>query len=138
MDNIQTNTRSGNVTFASSDLSGKNGLLAKLTSTGVALPSALTDDTPYVIIDGGTSETDVKPLNRGEQIRIFLKGTCSQGDLLSAADPSTAADAGKVRKVPTTAGTYEVIGIAEESGVDGQAVLVRAFHKTVTIAASNG
>jgi hypothetical protein len=138
MDNIQTNTRAGNVAFASGDLSAKNGYLAKLTSTGVALPAALTDDTPYVIVDGGTSETVVKPLNRGEQIRVMLKGTCSQGDLLCAADPTTAADAGKVRAVPTAAGTYKVIGIAEESGVDAQAVLVRAFDKSVTVAASQG
>lgn len=138
MDNIQTNTRAGNVAFASGDLSAKNGYLAKLTPAGVALPAALTDDTPYVIVDGGTSETVVKPLNRGEQIRVILKGACSQGDLLCAADPAISADAGKVRAVPEAAGTYRAVGIAEESGVDGQAVLMRAFDKSVTVSASQG
>lgn len=136
MDNIQTNTRQGIVRLPSADLSGKNGLLAKLTSTGLDLPAALTDDTPYVVVDGGETESSVKPLNRGEQVRVFVKGACAMGDLLCAADPSTAADKGKLRKLPMTAGTYAVLAIAEEAGVDGQAVLVRAYNKSVTVASS--
>lgn len=132
-DNIQTNTKAGNLSFASANLIGKEGLLVKLTETGLALPEDITDITPYVVVDGGQTESSVKPLNRGEQVRIFLKGICAQGALLMAADPATPDDAGKVRALPSTTGSYEVIGIAEESGEDGQAVLVRAFNKTVVI-----
>lgn len=85
---------------------------------------------------GGATESSVKPLNRGEQVRVFVKGACAMGDLLCAADPSTAADKGKLRKLPTTAGTYAVLAIAEEAGVDGQAVLARAYNKSVTVASS--
>jgi hypothetical protein len=36
-------------------------------------------------------------------------------------------DAGMVRLIPTAAGTYRVIAIAEEAGVDGQLVLCRPY-----------
>lgn len=44
---------------------------------------------------------------------------------LVLADPGTAADKGKVRVLPAAAGTYRVLAIAEEKGVDGQLVLCR-------------
>lgn len=130
MDNIQTNTRSGALTLKSENLTGKEGLLAKMTENGVALPAALTDDVPYVVVDGGETESGVKPMCVNDQVRIFLKGTCKAGDKLVLA--AIATDAGKVAAIPAAAGTYNVVGIAEEDGVDGQAVLVRPYNKTVT------
>ena len=133
MDNIQTNTKAGSLTLPSANsLEGKNGLLAKLTANGVALPTSINDDVPYVIVDGGESEAGVKPLSRGEQVRVCIKGTCNMGDLLCLAEIS-GEDAGKVRALPSASGSYAVIGIAEESAEDGQAVLVRAYSKSVTI-----
>ena len=46
---------------------------------------------------------------------------------------TTAADKGKVRKVPATSGTYRLIGIAEEAFVDGQLVRVRPTFGSVTV-----
>ena len=51
------------------------------------------------------------------------------------ADPSAPADAGEARAVPAANGTYLVVGIAEEVGVDGQHVRVRPYGPlSVTIA----
>ena len=51
--------------------------------------------------------------------------SCNPGDQLVLADVATPADKGKVRVLPATAGTYRVLGIAEQVGVDGQLVLFR-------------
>ena len=67
---------------------------------------------------------------------ITLKGTCNPGDVLVLADVATAADKGKVRTLPAAAGTYRVLGIAEQAGVDGQSVLARpAMVGNVTVTA---
>ena len=67
----------------------------------------------------------MRPSEAGRTIRVTLKGACNPGDVLVLADVTTAADKGKVRALPATAGTYRGLGIAEEIGVDGQLVLVR-------------
>jgi len=128
----QSNTRTGKFSvLAGEDLTGKEGCLVELThDTGVPevkLPSANTVITPY-IVDEGAEDTElvqVIPLEQTRNVRIPLKGTCNPGDQLVLADVGTAADKGKVRVIPATAGTYRVIAIAEEKGVDGQLLLCR-------------
>ena len=73
----------------------------------------------------GGDPVAVRPLHADRNVRITLKGTCNPGDVLVLADLATAADKGKVRVLPVVAGTYRGLGIAEQVGVDGQAVLVR-------------
>lgn len=129
---MQTNTRQGDFpVLAGEDLTGKEDYLVKLThDTGVPevkLPEANADYAFYVVTEGAadTKNVSVRPLEAGRNVRIKLKGTCIPGDSLVLADVATAADKGKVRALPTTHGTYRVLAIAEEAGVDGQTVLCR-------------
>lgn len=131
---MQTDTRSGLIrVLAGADLSAKLGYLVKMThDTGVpevVLPSAIADLAVYLVDDGNVDAglVSVEPLTGERNVRIKLKGTCNPGDVLTLADPSTAADAGKVRALPAAAGTYRGIAIAEEKGVDGQLVLCRPY-----------
>ena len=128
----QSNTRVGDLrVLAGEDLTGMAGRLVSLThDTGVAevvLPTANSAHVPYVLIEEGEDAAlvSVRPLEAGRNVRLKLKGACNPGDVLVLADVATAADAGKVRALPTAAGTYRGLAIAEESGVDGQLVLAR-------------
>ena len=67
----------------------------------------------------------VRVMEPGRNVRLTLKGTCNPGDVLVLADTGTAADKGKVRALPASAGTYRGLAIAEEKGADGQLVLCR-------------
>lgn len=137
----QSNTRVGKFSvLAGEDLTGKEGCLVELThDTGVAevkLPSANTAITPYILDEGAvdTELVQVIPLEQTRNVRIPLKGTCNPGDHLVLADVGTAADKGKVRVIPASAGTYRVLAIAEEKGVDGQLLLCRpAMVGNITI-----
>ena len=131
---MQTDTRNGLIrVLAGADLSAKLGYLVKMThDTGVpevVLPAAVTDLAVYLVDDGNVDAAlvSVEPLTGERNVRVKLKGTCNPGDVLVLADPSTAADAGKVRALPAAAGTYRGIAIAEEKGVDGQLVLCRPY-----------
>ena len=131
---MQTDTRNGLIrVLAGADLSAKRGYLVKMThDTGVpevVLPAAVTDLAVYLVDDGNADAAlvSVEPLTGERNVRVKLKGTCNPGDVLVLADPSTAADAGKVRALPAAAGTYRGIAIAEEKGVDGQFVLCRPY-----------
>lgn len=139
---MQTNFQPGELVFpAKVDLEGKEDYLVKLVNdSGVAkvnLPSAATDLTPYIVTDtnkGAGANVSVKPIQHGGNFRAKLKSTCAAGDLLVLAAPGDdGADAGKVMALPETAGNYRQIGIAEEAGVDGQSVLIRAFPDLVTV-----
>ena len=128
----QSNTQIGARTFiCGSDFSSKDGYLAVLSSNSavptLSLPSAIGQIPQYLVVDGNTSGKLVtaQPLSPNENIRIVAKGTGTAGAKLVVADPGTAADAGKVRAAPATAGVYVQIGIAEEDFVDGQLVLTR-------------
>lgn len=128
----QSDTQVGDIVVrAGENLTGKEGLLTVLThDTGVAemkLPAANSDYALYLLLDGaGDGEhVSVRALEMGRNVRLTLKGTCNPGDVLVLADVGTAADKGKVRALPTGAGTYRGLAIAEEKGVDGQFVLVR-------------
>lgn len=139
MKNTQTNTRCGIFPHVSAeDLTGLEGRLVTLSAQGVALQASSTVVQPYLLEDGAAAgeDSDVIPLTSERQQRITLKGTCAKGDTLVAADPSVEADKGKARAKPAAAGTYGIVGIAEEAGVDGQAVLFRphAIGTTVTVA----
>ena len=131
---MQTDTRNGLIrVLAGADLSAKLGYLVKMThDTGVpevVLPAAIADLAVYLVDDGNADAAlvSVEPLTGERNVRVKLKGTCNPGDVLVLADPSTAADAGKVRALPAAAGTYRGIAIAEEKGVDGQLVLCRPY-----------
>lgn len=128
----QSNTQPGQiVVVAGEDLTDKEGYLAKLSNDSgspiAELPAAISDFAVYVITDGDEDGEDValQPLSPDRNVRVKLLSTCVTGDILVLADPATEADAGKVRKIPTTPGTYRGLLIAEESGVDGQLVLAR-------------
>jgi hypothetical protein len=128
----QSNTRSGDIrVLAGEDLTGMEGRLVKLGhDTGVAevaLPAANSDYAVFVLIEGAADGklVSVRPVQSDRNVRVVLKGTCNPGDVLVLADVATAADKGKLRALPATAGTYRGIGLAEGAGIDGQLVLVR-------------
>lgn len=124
----QTNTKAGPFPeVAAENLTGKEGRLVTLAASGVSLLASATVVQPYLLTDGGIAgdSVAVAPLSPERQYRIPLVGTCAKGDTLVAADPATAAHKGAVRALPSSAGTYGIVGIAEEAGVDGQTVLVR-------------
>ena len=128
----QTNTRVGDIpVLAGEDLSDKEGRLVVMThDSGVAevlLPTAITDYAVYVLIEGAADAAlvSVRPIEANRNMRLRLNGTCNPGDVLVLADTGTAADKGKVRALPSDAGTYRGLAIAEEVGVDEQLVLAR-------------
>ncbi len=128
----QSNTRIGAFpVLAGEDLTGMRSRLGVLTHDAgvpeVKLPAANTADALYLIDDEAVDgqRTSVEFLNPMRNYRVPLKGACNPGDRLVLADVGTAADKGKVRALPAAAGTYRVIAIAEEKGVDGQLVLLR-------------
>lgn len=123
----QTNTKRGGFpVLAGEDLTGKRSRLVVLTHDAgvpeVKLPAANTDYAPYLLNEEGvdTALVEVDPLTTEKQVRVVLKGTCNPGDPLVLADVATPADKGKLRKLPVAAGTYRVVAIAEEAGVDTQ------------------
>jgi hypothetical protein len=127
----QSNTRVGDIrVLAGEALTGKEGFLVKMTNdTGVAevkLPAAITDYALYAVIEGAADAelVSVRPVQADRNVRLKLKGTCNPGDVLVLA-AIAGSDAGMVRALPATAGTYRGLAIAEEAGVDGQLVLAR-------------
>jgi len=139
----QSNTRVGDIrVLAGESLVGMEGRLAKLTHDAgvpeVMLPTLNSDYALYVVLEGGVDAAlvSVRPIEIGRTVRVTLKGTCNPGDVLVLADVTTAADKGKVRVLPTTAGTYRGLGIAEQVGVDGQLALIRpALIGNITVSA---
>lgn len=136
----QSNTHEGDLLItANEDLSAlADVLVAPYNSSGqlvVTRPAANNDYAVYVLVYGVTSggKATVRPLNPNRTVRVVAKGTGNPGDLLVLADGvTTAADKGKVRK-PTAAGTYRLVGIAEEAFVDGQLVRMRPTSGSLTI-----
>jgi hypothetical protein len=131
MSNTQSNTRVGDVVFpAYSDLTGLANRLVKLVNNSgvpqIAPLASKNDSGRYLLITEGTAgqEVTVRPLEEGRTMRITFKGTGNPGDIVAAADPGTAADAGKVRSStnPTDGPTC---GILEEAAVDGQFARIR-------------
>ena len=128
----QSNTRSGDIPVtAGEDLTGKENRLAKLANDSGALvallPAANSDLALFLVIEGVAEgkTASLRPLNPERNVRVTLKDTCNPGDTHVLADVATPADIGKVRALPAAAGTYRGLLIAEEAGIDGQAVLAR-------------
>jgi hypothetical protein len=128
--------------LAGESLVGMEGRLVKLSHDTavpeVLLPAANSDYALYVVLDGAADAAlvSVRPIEVGRTVRVPLKGTCNPGDVLVLADVATDADKGKVRVLPTAAGTYRGLGIAEQVGVDGQLVLIRpALIGNITVSA---
>jgi len=127
----QSNTRAGDIrVLAGEALTGKEGYLVALTHDGgvaeVKLPAAITDYALYVVIEGAAdaANVSVRPLQPDRNVRLKLKGVCNPGDVLVLA-AIAGSDAGMVRALPSSAGTYRGVALAEEAGVDGQLVLAR-------------
>lgn len=136
----QSNTHEGDLLItANEDLSAfADILVAPYNSAGqlvVTRPAANNDYAVYVLVYGAPAggKATVRPLNSNRTVRLVAKGTGNPGDLLVLADGATAADKGKVRKVPATNGTYRVVAIAEEAFVDGQLVKARPTSGSVTV-----
>ena len=137
----QSNTHDGDLLLsAGEDLSTyADVLVAPYNSSGqivVTRPAANNDYALYVLVYGAPAagKATVRPLDPQRTVRVTAKGTGNPGDPLVLADGvTTAADKGKVRKVPTTSGTYRLVGIAEEAFVDGQLVRVRPTFGSVTV-----
>ena len=128
----QSNTREGLIALTSAEnLTGKEGRLVKIVNSAnvaeFALPDAVSDLALFVLTEGGDADGDIceaQPLNPNRNVRVRLNGTCVPGDVLVLATPDGTED-GKVIKLPTAAGTYRGLAIAEEVGADEQLVLAR-------------
>ena len=117
---------------AGENLTDKESFVVVLTHDGgtpeVVLPTAQSDQGIYLVKHGDSDGklVDLDPLVPGKVQTAKLKGTCNPGDQLVLADETTPADAGKLRVLPAAAGTYMLHAQAEEAGVDGQIVRIRA------------
>lgn len=134
---LQTHVQPGILTLdATADLTGKRGYLVKIVNNAnvpnFALPSAVTDICTHIITDDGTvvgavsTNVEAAPLNQAGQILVKVKGAILPGAQVVIADPATAADAGKIRTLPTTTnGTYAAVGVlSDKTGADGDFRLV--------------
>jgi len=136
----QSNTQQGQIVLtAHVDLTGKEGLLVKVHNDAdtakFALPTSDDDLALYVLTDGDEAgkTSAALPLASDRNVRIRLEGTCVPGDILVLAD-TAGDDAGKVRALPGTNGTYRGLAIAEEAGIDTQLVKARpAMIGTITV-----
>ena len=134
----QSNTQQGQIVLpANINLKGKEGLLCQIiksASTGKASFTIHNNEAlvnpNFVITDGDEQDksTAALPLSPDRSVRVILAGACEAGDTLVAASVG-GGTAGRVRKLPATAGTYVIIGIAEEDGVNTQLVKLRP-HRT--------
>lgn len=140
----QSNTQEGDLLItANEDLSSyADVLVAPYNNSGqlvVTRPAANNDAALYVLLYGAplNGKATVRPLNPNRTARVVAKGTGNSGDLLVLADGvTTATDKGKVRSkagLTVGSGTYRVVGVAEETFVDGQLVRMRPTFGTVTV-----
>ena len=122
MNLVQGDCKCGALAFvAGENLSAATGLLVKLSPAGKAVkPGAVSDVAPYVVACGAFEGylCGVVPLTSAANCRIVLKGACQAGSLLVSAGD------GRV-EAGTLSGSAVPVGVAEESGVDGQRVLLR-------------
>lgn len=114
---------------AGADLTGKEGLLVEVNNSSGTPVVVLVDDMAeaalLLLLDGAASGEDVyaEALQAGKYYRGIAKGAVNPGNRLCLADPAVAADKGKLRVLPTAAGTYRCIGFAMEAKTDGQSIL---------------
>ena len=125
----QTGCRMGGVAFAAGeDLSLKAGYLVKLNAgKDLVLPESDQDFAQYLIVQGADQGylCGAVPVTSAMNCRIKLVGSCNAGELLVAN--------GDGRVKAFTAGSLaRPVGLAEETGVDGQLVLVRPLAYGLT------
>lgn len=125
----QTGCRMGGVAFAAGeDLSLKAGYLVKLNAgKDLVLPESDQDLAPYVVVQGADQGylCGAVPVSSAMNCRVKLVGSCNAGELLVAN--------GDGRVKAFTAGSQaRPVGTAEETGVDGQLVLVRPLAYGLT------
>jgi len=122
MNLVQGDCKCGALAFvAGENLSAATGLLVKLSSAGKAVkPGAVSDIVPYVVACGAFEGylCGVVPLSSAANCRVVLKGECQAGSLLVSVGD------GRV-EAGTLSGAAVPVGIAEETGVEGQRVLLR-------------
>lgn len=135
----QSNTQEGRIVRAAGEtLTGMEGRLVKLSNSSgtpvVVLPNDVADEAMYILLEGGASGENVviEPLTPGKNFRAYLDSTCVTGDSLTLAAIDGTKD-GKLVKLPAAADTYWRVGVAEQSGADGQLVLFRYLPKPVTV-----
>lgn len=125
----QSNTQAGPRPYlAGADLTGMEGRLAVMTSTGLQLPSASTDRAIYLILEGAASggEATAVALDSSRNFRVYADGTGDKGVELSISVES--GKAGMVRDFDALeSGSQRIVAIAEEDFVDGQLVLLRPY-----------
>lgn len=123
--------------LAGEDFTGKRSRLAVLThDTGVAefvLPTSNTALALFLVNDVGadTERLEFEPIIPGKTYRTTVKDAVNPGDQLVLADVGTAADKGKLRKLPTTAGLFVVLGTADKIAGAGELVEWRYTPRTV-------
>lgn len=115
-------------TLAGEDLTGKRSRLVVLThDTGVGevkLPTSNNALGLSLLNDeaADTERVEHEPLIPGKTYRTTVKDAVNPGDALSLADVGTAADKGKLRKLPATAGLFVRQGYAEKAAGAGELV----------------
>lgn len=141
MFDTQSNIKAGQLpVVAGEDLTGKEGLLAKIQNNAgaaeAALPGDNADETLFLIVEGAAAgkTATLMPLTPDRQIRAFTAEALNPADLVALADVGTPADKGKIRKLPGAAGSYFSPGIAEEAAEAGQLALIRPFPLTRAVA----
>ena len=103
------------------DLTGKRSRLVVLTHDSgvpeVLLPTANTALALFLLNDEVPDAThvEVEPLVPGKTYRTAVKDACNPGDQVVLADVGTAADKGKLRKLPAAAGLYVRLGVVERA-----------------------
>jgi hypothetical protein len=113
---------------ANVDLTGKRSRLVVLVNNGgnleAKLPTANGEDAFYQVQEEGaaTEQVSIERFGPHRDFRVPLKGACNPGARLVLADTAVAGDRGALRTLPAAAGTYRVLAIAREAGVDTQHV----------------
>ncbi|MBI5768755.1 MAG: hypothetical protein HZA93_13235 [Verrucomicrobia bacterium] len=131
------------ITLAGEDLTGKRSRLVVLThDTGVGevkLPTSNSALALFLLNDeaADTERVEVEPLIPGKTYRTTQKDAVNPGDELVLADVGTAADKGKLRKLPAVAGVYLRLGFAEKKCGAGELVEWRFAPELVHVASAD-
>lgn len=137
---MQTNTKVGQLPIIAAEAIAANLLVAMVNASGVLnvqKPNDKTDEVLFVTEDAtaAAARAECIPLSIERNVRVTLSGTCDAGAQLVLATPNGTVD-GMVVTLPAVAGTYRLVGVAEESGVDGQSVLLRPVgSRLITVTA---
>ena len=115
---------------ASTDLSGKEGYIAEYDS-GLKLSGGT--NALGVITEGGAANSDIAILGTFDGIlRGMASGTIAVGDKLVVDSDA------KVKPLPSSAGTYTVVGVALQAGAAGELVEFAPMKPESVTVASQG